>query len=163
MYYVFSKNKLKALYGYWSHCMYSCDVESYESHIKSNNALPMAKFDKYFNVVEPLIPLNTYSSNANLRAISNTPGDLNDAPSGNRHSTQSVPRFNLRDNGEANEDESWDNEAIVAQANNRLSVPVSLEKSKHMMTSLSSLSNLVKDLDELWTVNPHPPYASEVY
>lgn len=175
------------MYGYWSHCLYSCDVESFESYVKSNKQLPTAKFDKYYNVVEPLIPLNTYASNINLRqtiSVDESNNNNNNSNTvGNRHSTQ-LTGLNLRENESSNNDGddvvvvvsgSSDNETSGGGASsvppglltsglypNRLSVPVSLDKSKPTMTSMSSLSSLIKDLDELWTVNPQPPYAAEV-
>lgn len=76
----------------------------------------------------------------------------------------SVPGLNFGENGEIirkKEELLSDNEEI-SQANNRLSAPPSLEKSKALITSDSSIATIIKDLDELWTVNPFPPYAAEV-
>lgn len=36
--------KMKALYGIWSKCFYSCDHDSYENYIRTNNKLPAITF-----------------------------------------------------------------------------------------------------------------------
>lgn len=154
------------MYGYWSHCLYSCEVESFESYIKSNKPLPTSEFDKFYNVVEPLIPLNSKSSNANSRSIKNLSIQNIDIKSkeGSRLSTLSVPGLNFSENEKINrhkEELLSDNEEI-SEKNNRFSCPPSLEKSKALVSSASNISTTIKDLDELWTVNPYPPYAAEV-
>lgn len=57
------KNKLKALYGYWTHCVYSCDVGLYESFIKSGKRLPTVEVDKFFSEVNNTNNLPSHSSN----------------------------------------------------------------------------------------------------
>lgn len=162
-------NKLKAMYGYWTHCLYSCDAESFENYLKTNKTLPVAKYDKYFNIIEPLIPYNTHNSSANLRLNqSETPANRLSAQS--QQSTQSAPRFTLN---ESDEMDSWeeDNETnFVDENNNRKSLPVITNSSngllsvqnKGLSSSVSSLSTLIKDLAEVWIVNPQPPYSAEV-
>lgn len=98
-------NKLKAMYGYWTHCMYSCDPDAFENYIKDNKTPPpSAKFDKYFNQIEPLIPSNSNFVN-NLT-------------------------LNERDN---------QNSSVLPNSNGD-----------------------IKDLAEIWTVKPHPPYSAQV-
>lgn len=160
-------NKVKALYGYWTHCIYSCDVESFESFVEAKKPFPVAKFDKYFNVVEPLIPLNTHDSSRNLLS----PNGLAATPAANRLSTQSVPRFNLSSADGDGDDEAESGESSISrplsqqlsQPHQPLSYLSQLgDSSKAMISSVSSLSTLMKDLCEVWRVNPQPPYSAEV-
>jgi len=37
------------LFGYWTHCFFSCDVEAYEACIKSGKQLPRPNLDEFFN------------------------------------------------------------------------------------------------------------------
>lgn len=43
------KRKIKALFGYWTHCFYTCDVAAYESFVKSGKRLPTIEVDEFFN------------------------------------------------------------------------------------------------------------------
>jgi hypothetical protein len=45
------KRKISALYGYWTHCVYSCDVDSFEAYIKSGKKLPTIEVDEHFNEI----------------------------------------------------------------------------------------------------------------
>ena len=42
---IYRKNKIKALYGYWTHCFYSCDIKTYEDYLKSNKVIPTVNID----------------------------------------------------------------------------------------------------------------------
>lgn len=42
------------MYGYWTHCFYSCDADAYDSYVKSGKKLPMAQFDKNYSVTQPI-------------------------------------------------------------------------------------------------------------
>jgi hypothetical protein len=55
----FRKNRVKALYGYWTHCFYSCDVKVYEDYIANNKNIPTLSMD------ECLRPSNNNSNNNN--------------------------------------------------------------------------------------------------
>lgn len=38
------------MYGYWSHCLYSCDPKEYDHYVKSSSKkLPMIEVDEFFN------------------------------------------------------------------------------------------------------------------
>jgi hypothetical protein len=39
------KTKIKALYGYWTHCFYSCDIKIYDDYLKSNKTVPTIHID----------------------------------------------------------------------------------------------------------------------
>ena len=42
------KNKIKALYGYWTHCFYSCDLKIYEDYLKAHKEIPTINIDACF-------------------------------------------------------------------------------------------------------------------
>lgn len=54
------KNKVKALFGYWTHCFYTCDASAYEDYIKSGKRLPTLEVDEFF--VEKNIKPSHYSN-----------------------------------------------------------------------------------------------------
>lgn len=60
-------NKLKAMYGYWTHCIYSCDPDTLENYLKTNKTPPCAKFDTCFNQIEPLISSSLNNSASNMK------------------------------------------------------------------------------------------------
>jgi oxysterol-binding protein-related protein 1/2 len=46
------KNKVKALFGYWTHCVFMCEPTAYDAYIKkSKNILPTIKVDENYNEV----------------------------------------------------------------------------------------------------------------
>lgn len=124
--------------------------------MKLNKNPPTAKFDKYFNIVEPLIPLNSHGSSTNLHYSHSTP-----SIEPNRHSTQSALRVHSNEASASSGDDGMSDNYLAIKrpstVGNRLS------DSKNIMSSMSSLSNILKDLSEVWTVNPQPPYSEQVY
>lgn len=54
LFFFFSDKKVKAIYGYYTHCLYSCEPNSFESFVKRGKKLPVAQFDKFYNLVESI-------------------------------------------------------------------------------------------------------------
>ena len=61
------KRKLSALYGFWSHCVYSCDVDAFEAYVKSGKTLPTLDVDEFFN--EKIDKNNTSKLADNMRLL----------------------------------------------------------------------------------------------
>lgn len=43
-----NKKKVKALFGYWTHCFYTCEPQAYEDYLKSGKRLPTLEVDEFF-------------------------------------------------------------------------------------------------------------------
>lgn len=86
------------MYGYWTHCYYSCEADSYDTYVKvKNKRPPVGKFDKNYNKIA-----------------------VNDQKLGNKWPSN-IPRDDL------------------------------------------DLNMIAKDLIEVWTIWPAPPYAQKFY
>lgn len=164
------------MYGYWTHCFYSCDSHAYESYLKTGKKLPMAQFDKNSNVTQPLgCPQSTAAHHNHLKSSSSNHSDSNLGGSiiensekmslNGGHGNQT--RFTLSstsDNG-IDVDGSTCSQQLLDENNTseldrrKLDEPV---KVKHAMTVPANLNSLIKDLSELWIISPRPPHSSDV-
>lgn len=150
--------KLKALYGYTSHCFYSCDTESFENYLKSKKPLPTAKFDKYFNKIDTQTMFKNHDSNRS-----------NESSLIGRSSF----RYSLNDTCKSDLQERK-NELLVANISNKN------HKLPHASSNINIISNdntwesnlsssdaslptkLINDLNEIWVIKPQPHYSAEV-
>lgn len=95
------------MYGYWTHCFYSCEAESYDTYVRLKNARPpVGCFDKHYNklIIDPQTSDNV--EEVNYKSI--------------------------------------------------YSLPANMPYDKDMCS-------IVRGLDEVWTLWPHPPYANMFY
>lgn len=166
------------MYGYWTHCFYSCDADSYEAYVKTGKKLPMTQFDKNFNPINPLSPSAALkSASSNNHSDSNLGGSIIE----NSEKTSlngAHPRFTLSstsDNGidvdgstssqQLDDDNITDIERLEINdrfGDSKQRKPVT-SKVKHAVSMPSSMSSLIKDLTEIWITSPRPPYTADVW
>lgn len=162
------------MYGYWTHCFYSCDPEAFESFTKTGKKLPMAQFDKNYNVTRPIDStqhtVNQYSqlklgsssnhSDSNLGGsiIENIEKTSLNGGVGGPHQT----RFTLSsksDNGVEIDYSTFSPTLDDTLRGKSIDEP---HKFKQNLSVPANLNNLIKDLHELWIISPRPPHSSEV-
>lgn len=169
------------MYGYWTHCFYSCDVDSYESHIKSGKKLPMTQFDKNYNPTSPLYPPATIqhlpSNYSDTNLIDNngmngthhhqhTKFTIDNGVDIDSTSTGSVaPDTTSDDRDNMSELERLEINDRMASGTSSYRPPRKASATnafKHAQSVPSNLSSLLKDLNELWIIFPRPPYSADV-
>ena len=125
------------MYGYWTHCVYSCDPNEFDNYIKGNKPLPMTQLDDFFNE----IPSTLSSSRQHAHSDSNfTNHNLGDKSNGN---------LNSENNAE---------QKLVDETQSKLSLMNSSSS-----VSISTLSGSPKlDVSEIWRAVPRPPHGPEV-
>ena len=156
------KNKIKALYGYWTHCVYSCDPRAYDELVKSGKPLPMVKLDEYFNEVGTPSTINSARHN-------HSDPSMHNASSSDNVANESNGGFNLN---ESAEDSNFYRNKISPDLDKNLSKDVqrklSLKRNEPGASTFASFptsssnAQLPADLFEVWRVVPRPTYASEV-
>ena len=63
---------MRALYGFWSHCLYSCDPKEYDHYSKSSSKkLPMIEIDEFFNEKNSLSNSSNFYHTKNIHSESN--------------------------------------------------------------------------------------------
>jgi hypothetical protein len=163
------KNKVKALYGYWSHCLYSCDAHAYEAWMKSNKPLPLVQLDSHFNVI------NSEQNRALLNGSSliNTHSFNDLAGLGGKDKDNNNVRFNLNTVNSREElilnSNTENNENVLngkktsngGETGNKLK-PNSANAATSPAFASLSIKHTLTDLVELWRVIPRPPYCAEV-
>ena len=142
------KNKIKALYGYWTHCLYSCDVSAYENYLKTGKPLPIVQLDEWFNEINISNPMHKIHSDVDLANVNNK----KERPNFNLHSDDDDEE--KRGGGGDNHNESPDahkktNELKNIQQASTVSLPV-------------GGSNKLAGLVELWRAVPRPTYTADV-
>lgn len=163
--FVLRKNKIKALYGYWTHCVYSCDPRAYEELVKSGKPLPMVKLDEYFNEVGTPSTINSARHNQSDPNLHNSSENM----AGSESNGKTGAGFNLNDTNA--EDSNFYRNKISPEVDKNLSKDVqrklSLKRNEPGASTFASFptssSNAqLPDLFEVWRVVPRPTYASEV-
>jgi hypothetical protein len=125
------------LYGYWTHCVYSCDPNEFDNYIKGNKPLPITQVDDLFNE----LPSTLSSSRQHAHSDSNfTNHNLSDKSNGNL-------------NGESNAEQK-----LVDETQSKLSL---INSSSSASISAQAGSSKL-DVKEIWRAVPRPPYGSEV-
>lgn len=126
------------MYGYWTHCVYSCDANEYDNYMKTNKPLPMTRLDELFNELP---------SNRNIN---------------NRHHAHSEANFlteqKTTDNSSKNGHLDNDEQKLVDETQSKLSLMNS--SSSVSISALSSSSKL--DVSEIWRAVPRPTYTADV-
>jgi hypothetical protein len=131
------KNKLKYLYGYWTHCLYSCDQETQENYKHQGQPLPMIQLDKFFNPCssETNSKINVNKSNSyNYQSLNQENGDLVVVV------------------------DSLKNESVIKPSFSQNKI-----RESGSNASLKSLGDEGKDCHELWRAVPRPKNADEYY
>ncbi len=146
--------KKRALYGFWTHCFYSCNVDEYESITKSAKLLPMVQMDENFNEIEPI-------GNEKVHLLSEKKHSFSDL----------LNLFHMHKNSGSNEKEKLTNNDLIKNTNQYNNQENSDDKQAHQ--DLSRIHNgtlpndyyLIKQLDlfEIWRVLPRPKNASDYY
>jgi hypothetical protein len=171
-----SKNKKKALYGYWTHCMYSCNPNEFDEYVRSDKQLPMVKLDENFNEVEASYKGSTSSSLSENFQNQHSFSDLLRLVHSNNTDSLKKASFNLN-NQEKIEfnldlDEKQDELSVMSENENN-EENENLKKSvsvKNLHTNLSSISlpsdyYIMQQLElfEIWRASPRPFNSSDYY
>ena len=132
------------MYGYWTHCVYSCDAQAYDNHIKHNRPLPMVKMDENFNEINSSSSLFNSRHNHSDSELAHAKFEL--------ANEDDTPR--KTNNNELNERKS-------DEAQRKLAATKKAElASAGLLQSVSGAHSL--DVTELWRVVPRPSYAEDV-
>jgi hypothetical protein len=146
------------LYGYWSHCLYSCDAQSYDAYMKSGKQLPMVQLDQHFNAIDSEQNRQLLSGSAQIGTHSHADlASLAGKDNGVKFSLSAV-------NGESDSNIE-NNENLVrksgAEANGKLKTGLTSAASSPAFSSLA-IKHSLNDLVELWRVVPKPTYTADV-
>ena len=129
------KNKIKALFGYWTHCVFSCDAQAYESYLKSGKPLPTVKVDENYNEV---------SANGRMPATRTSLGNENRTMH-NSYSESEVMNMSKHERA------SQLHKTGTLADNTNLSNAHNSHQNYHLL-----------DCEEIWRVAPRPPHSAEV-
>jgi len=126
------KTKLKALYGFWTHCVYTCDANDYDNYIKTNKPLPMVQLDEFFNEIS-----TADSANNNIN------GHINNNNNSNSSISSNVEQKLV--------DETKSKLSLVNNNSNHIEVNVS---------AMSGTIQL--NATEIWRATPRPTHGADV-
>lgn len=150
------KTKVRALYGYWTHCLYACDAHSYESYTRSGKSLPLVQLDPHFNALNsPQNAIFETHSHPDLTSLASS-------------TTNNKVKFGL--NGDLSPTSDGKTTAASGGLDNSLNKGTTANKLRRMDAAASSpafatpavLKHQLSNLIELWRVVPRPPYAADV-
>jgi len=139
------KNKLKALYGYWTHCLYSCDVSAYENYLKTGKPLPTVQLDEWFNEINNSNSMHKIHSDVDLANINK----------------KERPTFNLNSDDD-NIEKGGDNQHEPLDAHKKSNDLKNVPQASTASLPASS-SNKLAGLTELWRAVPRPSYTADYY
>jgi len=151
------KTKVKALYGYWTHRLYTMDVDKYEHHIKHNIPLPMSTVDEFFNELTNPLKKNFHSDSNFQQQQSTTTNSssTNSSPKSEKHPTFTLNSSNEKENKEKN------GKFFAASTSTSIKRGDSMQqvsKSQGQQTQ-----NQESDATEIWRVLPLPNYTNDYY
>lgn len=160
------KNKVRALFGNWTNCFYSCDANSYDSYTKSSKALPMAEFDQHLNQLSsPVANFGKFNNTLDNNNFDVNSIDANET--GVSKFSSSKPKFTLNGGGTGESEytaveklEKMDRLGDDLQRNLNLNRVSDL---KNTVSLPANLNSPIKDLTELWITRPRPAYSNEYY
>ena len=139
------KNKLRTLYGYWTHCLYSCDPNTYESWTKQGKMLPTVKLDQYFN------PIN----------VNNNDSELDE----NKSNKISI-RMNNSETTEDNETKMSTNGSNGDLNNSEFLKSSHSDKDQRLVEDteqkLKIKNSETQEFQEVWRAVPRPIYGADV-
>ncbi len=151
------------MYGYWSHCLYSCDAQSYDAYMRSGKQLPLVQLDQHFNMIDS--EQNRLLLSSSTQVNTHSMADLTSL-SNNKDTAAGAVKFNLNNvNGETDSNIE-NNENLLRKgteaANGKLkSTPLITTASSPAFSSLA-IKHALSDLVELWRVVPKPTYTADV-
>jgi hypothetical protein len=161
----YRKNKVRALFGNWTNCFYSCDANSYDSYTKSSKALPMAEFDQHLNQLSsPVANFGKFNNTLDNNNFDVNSIDANET--GVSKFSSNKPKFTLNGGGTGESEytaveklEKMDRLGDDLQRNLNLNRVSDL---KNTVSLPANLNSPIKDLTELWITRPRPAYSNEV-
>ncbi len=166
---------MRALYGYWTHCLYSCDPDVYEKYVKSNNQLPMVQLDSLFNEIKHTSGSHkeSASNENNLSGLSSHNHSETDLLHMDKsHSNENKTKFTLNENDieiQMSNSSAHTKNSSIENGNNQNNTPTTTTTprlSKNPISSpafsVTNTQNPFVDVFELWRVVPRPPYNVEV-
>jgi len=160
------------LYGYWTHCLYSCDPSTYDSYIKQNKPLPTVRLDQFFNVINAnndsdmeVNSPNTAENNdkSNLKSIRINTNELTNSEtkiSSNPNETNGDLNSNefLKSKIQGDKDKS-----LADDTEQKLKIKNPIRESVSSPAfSFKSSSNSIEDFQEIWRAVPRPNYGADV-
>lgn len=131
------------MYGYWTHCFYSCDVKTYEDYLKVHKEMPTIHIDQCFR------PNKLANAATTARGLSSFDDKTSDNNCNNNSDT------NIRHNHS-------DSEFVYYNNNNNNCSNGNDESYKNASTSLPVDTSALVNSCELWRANPMPEYATQV-
>ena len=123
------------MYGFWTHCVYTCDANDYDNYVKTNKPLPMVQLDEFFNEIP-----TTDSANLNNNNNGHINNDSNNSISSN------VEQKLV--------DETKSKLSLVNNNNNN---------SNHKEVNVSAISGTIQlNATEIWRATPRPTHGADV-
>ena len=153
------------MYGYWTHCLYSCEPSVYDSYIKQNKQLPTVKLDQFFN---PINVNNDSDMEVNSPNVNENNNDKSNRKSIriNANGSTNIESKTGANSNESNGDFSC-NEFLKSnlQCEKEKSLADETEQRLKINSSfnLKSSSKNSEEFEEIWLAVPRPNYGADVW